>query len=77
MGSLGSAGGSWKVRTKKHPWGSAVRAVAESCPPWGCKSQFGSSFYPNHRIMQDFKATFGNRAGGWIDLGLGIVRVGC
>lgn len=64
MGSLGSAGGSWKAGTKKHPSCLAVRTVAESCPPPGRKSQLGGSFNPNHQIVQDFFSRFGSRAGG-------------
>ena len=39
------------------PRGLAVRTAAGRCPAWGWKSQFGSSFSPNHQTVQAPLAT--------------------
>lgn len=75
MGSMGSAGGSGKARTKT-PTRLSLENSSRKFPISGRKITVWEWLQSKSLDGAGPFSTFGSRADVWIDLGLGIIRVG-
>lgn len=73
---MASAGVLGKARTKTLP-GLTLRTAAGKFPIWGMETTIWEWLQSKSLDGAGPFSTFGSRAGIWIDLGLGIIRVGC